>query len=578
MTRTPRPRSFTALAAAALLAAACSDRAPAPGPVPVAAVQLSRTQHGLVPGETVQLSATPRAADGAALADRPVQWRSTRDAVATVSAQGLVTARGAGTATIVASSGGREAHAAVTVTAPAPGAVASLTMVPADVAVPVGQPRRVEVLARDAHGTPLYDRAVVWASADESVATVSAAGVVTGVRVGTTRITAASEGKTAEAQVTVGGAPAGSVAGVTLNVAAVALEEGASRQLEATPRDEAGQPIEGLGMVWTTSDQGVAQVGALGRVVAVRSGTATITVRVHGRTAQAEVTVSSSAPYDLVYAAAGAGSALYRLDFRQPGAAPTPFAAAAPAGISPAVSPDGSKLAFAATVDGQPGIYVANRDGSNRRRVVGWTNGTPSEPTWSPDGGKLAYTATRGTGESDVWVVNADGSSPANVTADVEGANQAMPAWSPRLADGTSRIAFVQPISGAWRIWTMRPDGSGKRQVTAGVGDVQPAWSPDGQTIAFQRTGSAVFGDIWLADAAGGNERALMPAYALPGPQWSPAWSPDGRMIAFTSAHETYGTGAPVQQVYTVWADGSKLARRTGPDAAEKAAPVWLPR
>ncbi len=79
-------------------------------------------------------------------------------------------------------------------------------------------------------------------------------------------------------------------------------------------------------------------------------------------------------------------------------------------------------------------------------------------------------------------------------------------------------------------------------------------------------------------NAEGGNERALMPFYALPGPQWNPQWSPGGRMIAFTSAHETYGSGNPVQPVYTVWTDGSKLARRTGPDALEKASPVWMRR
>jgi Tol biopolymer transport system component len=174
--------------------------------------------------------------------------------------------------------------------------------------------------------------------------------------------------------------------------------------------------------------------------------------------------------------------------------------------------------------------------------------------------------------------MSADGTGRTALTADMAG-NQNMPAWSPRLGDGSERIAFAHDVNAQPRIWTMRPDGSDKRQVTttAGAYDISPAWSPDGQTIAYQRTAVAIFGDIWLVDANGGNERALMPFYALPGPQWSPAFSPDGKLIAFTSTHETYGSGTINYQVYTAWTDGSKLARRTF-DAGEKASPAWLPR
>lgn len=83
--------------AMALLVAACGDDDPIRAKEPVAAVRLSWTQQGLVTGQTAPLSATPLDRNGATLADRPMSWRSENATVATVSPQGLVTAKAAGT-------------------------------------------------------------------------------------------------------------------------------------------------------------------------------------------------------------------------------------------------------------------------------------------------------------------------------------------------------------------------------------------------------------------------------------------------------------------------------------------------
>jgi len=158
-----------------------------------------------------------------------------------------------------------------------------------------------------------------------------------------------------------------------------------------------------------------------------------------------------------------------------------------------------------------------------------------------------------------------------SLTADLGDARVRMPAWSPAFADGTSRIAYVHQVNGiVARLWTMRPDGSDKQQITTGdVYDEHPAWSPDGETIVFERVGTG--SSLRLVRSAGGGERHLVGGGL--GRRRSPAWSPDGKLIAFT-LESAVGSGGTIN---TVWSDGSKLARRTRDDAKSQN-PVWLVR
>ena len=73
--------------------------------------------------------------------------------------------------------------------------------------------------------------------------------------------------------------------------------------------------------------------------------------------------------------------------------------------------------------------------------------------------------------------------------------------------------------------------------------------------------------------SAGGAGRALMPANPLAYGQFGPTWSPDGRLIAFTSKH----ADGEHYQVWTVWADGTRLAQRTQ-ELVQHADPVWISR
>jgi dipeptidyl aminopeptidase/acylaminoacyl peptidase len=375
------------------------------------------------------------------------------------------------------------------------------------------------------------------------------------------------------------------VASLELDAASVSLEEGATRTFVATPRDARGAAITGLSIAWSSSDTAIARVDLLGKVTAMRAGAATLTATVNGMSAQAVVAVAASYGFDLLYEQRtfDVFRELFRLDIRAAGAAPARMFPAQQWASQARPSPDGSRIAYVCPnpIIGDPAICVAGRDGGGAAMIAAFIGESFDAPTWSPDGGRLAFVRTKnedGVDRSHIWLVNADGTGLAAITAELPG-SQAMPAWSPRLPDGSERIAWVQDVNLSPRIWTMRPDGSDRRRLgSAGdVRDIQPAWSPDGLTIAFQRTSATVPADLWLMRVDGSDERALMPMVALSGAQLWPAWSPDGRIIAFTSSHERVGTSAPSYQVYTVWSDGSRLSRRTL-DAGDKAAPSWLPR
>lgn len=447
----------------------------------------------------------------------------------------------------------------------------------------IGEELTAVATVRDSRGNVMTGRTVTWTSSDANVITVSQAGIVKAIGEGSAAVRASHEGKEGSATVTVVRAP---VASVDLDVTSTTLDEGVELQLVATPRDAAGLPLTGRGIQWTSTDPEVASVGALGLITAIRPGTTTITARVEGKTASAQIKVRANYNFDLAYSVntSGTNFELFTVDLAQPNAVRQLFPAGKWASQA-APSPDGRLIAYVCPnpATDAPAICVANRDGTASEMVASAIGEMFDTPTWSPDSKQIAYVRRWHDGQtprSEIWVVDDEGART-SLTGGMPG-NQIMPAWSPALTGGGSRIAFVQDANrnlNDVRVWTMRADGSDRRQLTTamvGAEDVQPAWSPDGQTIAFVRSASAIFGDVWLVNANGGNERSLLPV-VLAGFQHAPSWSPDGRLIAFLSSHETYASGTIQYQVYTVWADGSKLARRTF-DVGTKASPFWLSR
>jgi uncharacterized protein YjdB len=254
--------------------------------VPVATVSVSPASASVIVGQTAQLTATPRDGNGNPLSGRTVTWATSNAAVASVSGNGLVTGGAAGTATITASSEGRNGTAAITVTLVP---VASVSVSPAAATVLLGQTVQLTATPKDGNGSPLTGRAVTWASSAPGVASVSASGLVTGVAAGSATLTATSEGKNGTAAITVTIVP---VASVAVSPASPSIRVGGTVQLTATTKDSAGNVLTGRVVAWASSAPGIATVSASGLVTGVAAGTATLTATSEGQNSTATVTVT----------------------------------------------------------------------------------------------------------------------------------------------------------------------------------------------------------------------------------------------------------------------------------------------
>src|SRR6266516_3169254 len=270
--------------------------------VPVASVAVTPASATLQAGQTVQLAATPKDANGNALSGRVIGWSSSNPSVATVNASGLVTGVAAGSATITAVSEGKSGGAAITVN-PAPVPVASVAVTPPSATLQAGQTVQLAATPKDANGNPLSGRVVTWVSGNGAVATVNAGGLVTSGAAGSATITSRSEGQSGTAAITVTAVP---VASVAVTPAATSLPTGGTVQLTAIPKDANGNPLTGRSVAWTSSNGAVATVSSSGLVTAVATGSATITATSEGQSGSASITVSNAPVASVAVAPASA--------------------------------------------------------------------------------------------------------------------------------------------------------------------------------------------------------------------------------------------------------------------------------
>ena len=273
------------LFAAALVfaAAACGGDATASG-TPVATVGITPPSVILTPGTARALTASVVDEDGAPVSGE-VFWSTENQAIATVTSQGIVTGVAPGRTQVAASIRGVSAVAPVTVSA-LPAALVRVNPTSATVRVGATATLNAEVL--DAGGTRMGGQIVSWSSANSSIATVSSAGVVSGVGVGTAVITAAASGLSGTAVVTVQPTP---VSSVSVSPPSARVNVGNTIQLAAEVRDASGNTLTGRVITWSSADIGKAVVLPNGQVTGISKGSVTISATVDGKTGSSSITV-----------------------------------------------------------------------------------------------------------------------------------------------------------------------------------------------------------------------------------------------------------------------------------------------
>jgi Tol biopolymer transport system component len=179
----------------------------------------------------------------------------------------------------------------------------------------------------------------------------------------------------------------------------------------------------------------------------------------------------------------------------------------------PALSPDGTQIAFSSDRDGDLEIYVMDADGSNVRQLTDNTL-IDSKPTWSQDGTKIGFDSGVGYNRS-IYIMDADGSNT-ELVIDGQGG---WPAWSP---DGT-QIAFFGRMDGNPNIYVVNVDGTDLTRMTfINDYDWEPSWSPDGQWLLYS-SGQVADTDIYVVRV---DKSARFQLTSDRFGDWVPLWRP----------------------------------------------------
>ena len=256
----------------------------------------------------------------------------------------------------------------------------------------------------------------------------------------------------------------------------------------------------------------------------------------------------------------------------------------------PRLSPDGETVAFTQkTADTlanayRSAIWAVPFVGGEPRQL---TSGVARDraPVWSPDGRWLAFLSDRGV-KTQIYVMPTTGGEARQLTDGLTGVESI--AWSPAsdrlvfvarvVPEGVGSILDGPPpppyreitrikhkadgrglVEGRTHLFVIDLNGGPPRQITDGDwDDRQPAWSPDGTSIAFTSDRSAArdWADgtsIYVVPAAGGRTRRVARGDDV---LWASSWSPDGRTIACVGRRGGDSPGGAIARLWTMPAEG----------------------
>jgi TolB protein len=235
--------------------------------------------------------------------------------------------------------------------------------------------------------------------------------------------------------------------------------------------------------------------------------------------------------------------------------------------LTPRWSPDASRIAFTCYAPRSGSVLTAQIciQSMLTNHLIAWPRfqGTNSSPAWSPDGSQLMFMSSM-YGNPELFMTDASGAHPKRLTFS-NGSNTS-PSWNPKTGQ---QVAFVSDRGGIPQLYVMNIDGSSQTKVDLpDMGYViDPAWSPNGQLLAFswrRRNGNY---DLYVMEIA---TRQLVELTRDVARNERPSWAPDGRHLVFES------TRTGTRQIWSMIADGTDARQLT--KQGQNESPNWSPK
>jgi TolB protein len=229
---------------------------------------------------------------------------------------------------------------------------------------------------------------------------------------------------------------------------------------------------------------------------------------------------------------------------------------------TPAVSPDGSKVAFTTYVRTQPEILIHSLETSRRLPFFNQNASMNATPHFTPDGKQLVFSSTLAGGYAQIYIADVNGSGLQRLT------HSRFVEMEPKVNPKTgNEIVFVSGRSGPPQIYKMNIEGTDIVRLTTGEGEASnPGWHPDGQHIAFSWTRGFEPGNfnVFVMNVA---TREYVQLTHGAGRNENPTWAPDGRHLVFSSKR------GGRTNIYTMLADGTQVKQLT--TQGDNTMPVW---
>ncbi len=235
--------------------------------------------------------------------------------------------------------------------------------------------------------------------------------------------------------------------------------------------------------------------------------------------------------------------------------------------LTPRWSPDASRIAFTCYAPRTGSVLTAQIciQSLLTNHLISWPRfqGTNASPAWSPDGSQIMFMSSM-YGSPELFVTDASGGRPKRITYST-GASTS-PSWNPKTGQ---QVAFISDRGGLPQLYTMNSDGSGQTKVDLPDKGyvIDPAWSPNGQLLAFSWRRPNGNYDLYLMEIV---THQLVELTHDEGRNERPSWAPDGRHITFES------TRTGTRQIWSMLADGTGARQLT--KQGQNESPNWSPK